>query len=74
MAEGWVREINPYHENGFFGEIQNKNRVALDNYCKEYDASYIPFVGIVYNLEVANNHTYFVDHSGILVHNTIVNV
>lgn len=38
------------------------------NDLKDIAGQYIPFTDTVYNLEIADNHTYFVDSIGIFVH------
>ncbi|SDC20598.1 hypothetical protein [Acinetobacter boissieri] len=44
--------------------------INKDNVLKDQNKQYIPFTDNVYNLEVADDHTYFVTMSGVFVHNT----
>lgn len=67
--EGWVRNLDDYTEKGWLGSSVYGG-VTPQNTLKDENGNYIPFKTTVYNLEVADNHTYFISHTGIWVHNT----
>ncbi|MDN5624876.1 MAG: hypothetical protein L0G96_17195, partial [Acinetobacter sp.] len=69
---GWVRDINNYYEIGSLGlSINDTNGIAWHrNTRKDINGLHIPFSNTVYNIEVEDDHTYFVTRAGIWVHNT----
>ena len=69
---GWVRDINNYYEIGSLGlSINDTNGIAWHrNTRKDINGLNIPFSNTVYNIEVEDDHTYFVTRAGIWVHNT----
>lgn len=72
VIEGRCEDINDYYEDGTNGMyVEDKEGdIALVNTLKNESGEYIPFTDTVYNLEVADNHTYFLDRANIWVHNT----
>ncbi|MDO4250892.1 MAG: hypothetical protein Q4C68_05210 [Moraxella sp.] len=63
---GYVYDISKY-------ELDGVGESYLDectNHLKDEYNQYIPFTRTVYNLEVADYHTYFISGSGLWVHNT----
>lgn len=71
MAKGYARDMADYHADGVQGLIlkdDKGNYHGDNNICKDANGNYIPFTDTVYNFEVADNHTYFIDVTGIWVH------
>lgn len=69
--EGRVLDIDVYHQWGNLGAYVRNNKGCLSprNHCKE-DGKFVPFTDTLYNLEVEDDHTYFVSKSGVWVHNS----
>ncbi len=63
---GNIYDITQYETRGISKFIDSN----CINYLANKEGQYIPFTRTVYNLEVANNHTYYVGLEGLWVHNT----
>ncbi len=72
MGEGYAENIEKYYEYGFTSACITDDTGFLPdaNTCKDAQGEYIPFTDTVYNFEVSDNHTYFIDDVGLWVHNT----
>lgn len=71
-ADGKAYDINYYINKGFVvgGLVQDDHQnVGFTNSLVDKHGDYIPFTRNVYNIEVADNHTYFVGYNGVWVHN-----
>lgn len=66
---GWVLDSEYYEKKGII-PAPIDGILTVQNQLKDIQGNHIPFTKIVYNLEVADNHTYFIDSAGIWVHNT----
>ncbi len=64
-AEGYLLDIEDYINNGFISEYEFTS--TRPNKLTDDKGNYIPFTYDVHNIEVEDNHTYFVDLSSILV-------
>lgn len=71
-VKGYCEDMSYFHKNGFYSPyVENDDgQIHLVNTLKDQSDEYIPFTDTVYNLEVADNHTYFLDRANIWVHNT----
>jgi hypothetical protein len=82
---GWVPvfyEIHGFHENGFLIDLRNnsinsdlfdvKSRVIYGDVAGDYRFKSVEeslYISDVYNITVAETHTYFVNYYGVWVHN-----
>ncbi len=62
---GYVYDAHYYETHGYIGSFVKHDVV---NALKNDNGDYLPFTRTVYNLEVENNHTYFIDDVGVWVH------
>ncbi|MCG2575338.1 hypothetical protein LVY74_17550, partial [Acinetobacter sp. ME22] len=69
---GGVFNLNNYQQEGLLGVyVENIfGDVRLYNTLQDEQGNFIPFTTTVYNMEVADNHTYFIDDAKLWVHNT----
>ncbi|MCG2575351.1 hypothetical protein LVY74_17620, partial [Acinetobacter sp. ME22] len=69
---GYVKNVGNYNECGLLGRFVKNNLgdVELTNSLRDTNGQFIPFTTTVYNMEVAENHTYFVNYAKLWVHNT----
>ncbi|MCG2575344.1 hypothetical protein LVY74_17580, partial [Acinetobacter sp. ME22] len=63
---GYVFDVTNYEQKGLKGVYIDE----CTNILKNSDNQYIPFTRTVYNLEVADYHTYYIGITGLWVHNT----
>lgn len=68
-TRGWVLDSEYYEQKGRI-PASIKGILTVQNQLKDIQGNHIPFTTTVYNLEVADNHTYFIGSAGIWVHNT----
>lgn len=66
---GWVLDSEYYEQKGMI-PASIDGILTVQNQLKDTQGNYLPFLSTVYNLEVADNHTYFISDTGIWVHNT----
>lgn len=69
---GYVKDVRFYQQHGYIntGIKDEKGKLLITNHLKDHQGEPIPYKTTVYNFEVADNHTYFIDQAGIWVHNT----
>lgn len=65
---GWVLDSEYYEKKGII-PAPIDGILTVQNQLKDIQGNYLPFLTTVYNLEVADNHTYFIDTAGVWVHN-----
>ncbi len=72
LKVGRVIDIENYYVTNRTGLYvkDTKGGVTHYNLSRDRQEQYIPFTDMVYNLVVADDHTYFVTKAGIWVHNT----
>ena len=71
---GFVKDVRFYQQHGYIntGIKDEKGKLLITNHLKDHQGELIPYKTTVYNFEVADNHTYFIDDVGLWVHNTNV--
>ncbi|WP_227429973.1 hypothetical protein [Psychrobacter sp. I-STPA6b] len=72
-ADGKAYDINNYINKGsIIGGyvLDDRQNIIFTNSLIDKHGDYIPFTMNVYNIEVADNHTYFVSRNKVWVHNT----
>lgn len=71
---GYVNDISYYQRHGYFdiGILDKEGNPRILNHLTNDQGAPIPYNTIVYNFEVADNNTYFIDQAGLWVHNTNV--
>ena len=69
---GYVNNISYYQRYGYFdiGILDKEGNPRILNHLTNDQGAPIPYNTTVYNFEVADNHTYFIDQAGLWVHNT----
>ena len=71
---GYVNDISYYQQHGYFdiGILDKEGNPRILNHLTNDQGAPIPYTTTVYNFEVADNHTYFIDDVGLWVHDTNV--
>ena len=69
---GYVNDISYYQRHGYFdiGILDKEGNPRILNHLTNDQGAPIPYNTTVYNFEVADNHTYFIDQAELWVHNT----
>ena len=67
---GYVNDISYYQRHGYFdiGILDKEGNPRILNHLTNDQGAPIPYNTTVYNFEVADNHTYFIDDVGLWVH------
>lgn len=72
---GYVNDISYYQRHGYFdiGILDKEGNPRILNHLTNDQGAPIPYNITVYNFEVADNHTYFIDQTGLWVHDENLN-
>jgi len=72
---GYVDDISFYQEKGYLGQHieDNGGTMRMFNQLTNAQGEHILYQATVYNFEVADNHTYFIDQAGLWVHDASSN-
>ncbi|MCG3842782.1 hypothetical protein I3249_08345 [Psychrobacter sp. Ps1] len=72
---GYVKDLSFYQQNGYLnkGVLNKQGGLRTLNYLKDHQDKPIPYTTTVYNFEVADNHTCFIDQAGLWVHDASSN-
>lgn len=69
---GYVNDISYYQRYGYFdiGILDKEGNPRILNHLTNDQGEPIPYTITVYNFEVVDKHTYFIDQAGLWVHDT----
>tara|TARA_R110002124_G_scaffold7475_1_gene42777 strand:+ start:385 stop:1206 length:822 start_codon:yes stop_codon:yes gene_type:complete len=72
---GYVNDISYYQRHGYFdiGILDKEGNPRILNHLTNDQGAPIPYNTTVYNFEVADNHTYFIDQAGLWAHDASSN-
>lgn len=71
---GRVKDITEYYESNRFGVyVEDKTGTFELHNTLSHDGEFIPYTTTVYNFEVADNHTYFINYAKLWVHDSNCN-
>lgn len=72
---GRIHDIAQYHQKGRHGTYVKDMSGNVDsiNKLRTSDGEFIPYTTTVYNFEVADNHTYFINYAKLWVHDSNCN-